>query len=270
MDNSIPATLLVGLNKAHSERSNYCRRIMKYKAICLAIAAAGALLTGCETPEGTPDRTATGALLGGAIGVASGALLGGHHHAGEAALIGGGIGAVTGGLIGHSMDADERARLRAQAPETYARVDTGQPVGIEDVKAMSRSGVSDEVIISQIRNTRTAYRLSAADIIALHDAGVSQAVIDYMINTPTTAGAAPPPAAPVEVAQAPPPPQTETVVVAPGPGYTWIPGEWEWRGRWVWVGGFWAAPPYTGAIWIHGGWYHGPHGWYHTRGYWRH
>src|ERR1051325_4504226 len=120
----------------------------------LAAAAVGLLAAGCETPEGTPNRTATGALIGGGIGAASGALIGGGRHGAEGALIGGALGAVTGGLIGHSMD-----------------------------KAMAKAGVGDEVIISQIRSTHTIYRLSAADIIDLHNSGESQKVMDFMINT---------------------------------------------------------------------------------------
>ena len=48
------------------------------------------------------------------------------------------------------MDQDERARLRAQAPATYTRVEQGQPLGLGDVKAMSAAGLSDDVIINNI------------------------------------------------------------------------------------------------------------------------
>jgi len=75
---------------------------------------------------------------------------------------------------------------------------------------------------------------------------------------------APPPPAQVtvETAPAPPPPQTEVVTVAPGPTdvWFWVPGCWEWRGRWVWVGGHWAARPHPGAVWVGPHWgYHGHH-----------
>jgi hypothetical protein len=63
-----------------------------------------------------------------------------------------------------------------------------QPLGVADVKMLAKSGISDEVIISQIRNSRTVYRLSAADILDLKDNGVSEKVIDFMINTPSTYG----------------------------------------------------------------------------------
>ncbi len=242
---------------------------MKRYFLGAAVAAAGLVLVGCETPYGTPDYTGTGALAGGGIGAASGAIIGGASGSpGEGALIGGAIGAVAGGLIGHSMDEQEAARLRAQAPQTYARIDQGQPLTVADIKAMARAGIGDDVIISQIRNTRTVYRLSASDIIDLHDSGVSQKVIDYMINTASTA-AAPPPPSTVVVAEAPPPPPVDTVVVTPGPGYVWVSGDWVWNGRWVWVGGHWAYPPHPRAVWIAGSWRHGPHGWVHVGGYWR-
>jgi outer membrane lipoprotein SlyB len=242
---------------------------MKCYAFGLSILTAAVMLSGCYTPYGTPDRTATGALAGGAIGAASGAVIGGRN-AGAGALIGGAIGAITGGLIGHSMDQEEQARLQAQAPVTYQRVEQGQPLAVADVKAMVAARVSDDVIISQMQSTRSVYQLSAADIIDLHNSGVSEKVIQYMINTPNTAGVASAPSTDVaNVQQAPPPPPAETVVVTPAPGYVWIPGAWQWRGRWVWVGGYWAAPPYPTAIWVTGYWATGPRGYFWVGGHWR-
>jgi len=246
---------------------------MKHHIFGLAVAAAALVLTSCETPEGTPDRTGTGALAGGALGATTGAIIGNQSgRAGEGALIGGAIGAITGGLIGHSMDQGEQARLRAQAPQTYTRVEQGQPLGLADVKAMAKAGISDDVVISQIRNTHTIYRLSAADIIDLHDSGVSQKVIDFMINTASQGGSSsvtPAETTATVVYAAPPPVPTETIVVAPGPGYVWIGGEWIWSGRWVWVGGHWGLPPYSHAMWVRGYWSRGPHGWRHAPGHWR-
>jgi uncharacterized protein YcfJ len=249
------------------------RMNMKRYACGVCVLTAAVVLTGCETPYGTPDRTGTGALAGGAIGAFSGAVLGGRH-AGEGALIGGAIGAITGGLIGHSMDQEEQERLRAEAPQTYIRVEQRQPLAVADIKAMVNARVGDDVIISQVQTTRSVYHLSAADIIDLHNAGVSEKVINYMINTPTTVSEAPPAAPPAEydadnAAQAPPPPQTEVVVTAPGPGYVWIPGAWEWRGSWVWVGGYWAVAPSPRAVWIQGYWSRGPYGWHRVPGHWR-
>ena len=231
-----------------------------------ATAMSAVLLTGCQYPNGEPNNTGTGALVGGGLGAATGAILGGRN-AGAGALIGGAIGAVAGGLIGNSMDQEQRERLRAEAPQTYIRVDQGQPLSTADIKALVKAGVSDDVIISQIQSSHTVFHLSSADIIDLHQAGVSDRVVDFMINTPNTATPAPPATV---VQQAPPAPPAQTVVVAPGPGYVWVDGEWNWNGvTWVWAPGYWAYPPYPHAVWVHGYWHRGPYGWYHSRGYWR-
>ena len=147
--------------------------------------------TGCETPSGSPDRTATGAVTGAAIGAGTGAIIGSATgNAGEGAAIGAGIGAVTGGIIGNAMDQQQRETLVKQNPQTFQRVQTGQPLTPADIKALAHAGVSDDIIISQIRNSHTIYHLSTAEIIDLKDSGVSNRVIDFMINTP---GLYPPP-----------------------------------------------------------------------------
>jgi hypothetical protein len=72
-----------------------------------------------------------------------------------------------------------------------------QPVTVADVESLAKAGMSDDVIISQIKNSGTFYHLAAADIIALHAAGVSNTVIQYMITT------TPPPTASAQVPVAP-------------------------------------------------------------------
>ncbi len=244
---------------------------MKLHDLTLALVVSALFWTGCQYPNGDPNYTGTGALTGGAVGAASGAAIAGEGHGGEGALIGAAVGAVTGGLIGNSMDRQQQQRLRQQAPQTYARVDQGQPLSVADVKALAQAGVGDDVIVSQIRNSHTVYHLTAADIIDLRNAGVSNQVIDFMINTPGTLGGASTssPATAVVVSQPPPPPPVETFVVAPGPGYVWIAGEWAWNGRWIWVAGHWGYPPYAHAVWVRGYWYQGSHGWCRAAGHWR-
>jgi outer membrane lipoprotein SlyB len=239
--------------------------------ITSAMAALAVVLAGCEYPNGDPNYTGSGVLVGGGAGAVTGAAIGGSRHGGEDALLGAAVGAVAGGLIGHSMDQQQQARLRQQAPQTYARVDQGQPLTVADVKALVQAGISDDIIISQIRNSHTVYHLGAGDIIDLRDAGVSTRVIDFMINTPSAVGGVTtaPSSSTVYVVQPPPPPPVETMLIAPGPDYVWIGGEWIWNGRWVWVSGHWGYPPRPRAVWVRGYWYHGPHGWCHAAGYWR-
>ena len=234
------------------------------------MAGAAVILTGCQNPDGTQNNTGSGALIGGALGALTGVAIGGHSHGGQDALIGAAAGALAGGLIGNSMDREQEARLKSQAPQTYVKVDQGQPLSLADVKALAKAGISEDVIVSQIKSSRTVFHLSAADIIELRDAGVTDKVVNYMINTPSTVGESSATASTtVVVQQAPPPPPVETVVIAPGPGYIWVSGEYVWNGGWYWVGGHWAYPPRPHAIWIEGRAWHDHYGWHHERGYWR-
>lgn len=247
---------------------------MRIRTLTLALATSAVVLTGCVNPDGTQNNTGSGALFGSAMGALTGAAIGGHHHGGEAALIGAAVGALAGSLVGNSMDQEQQARLRQQAPQTYARVEQGQPLSVADVKALAQARVSDDVIISQIRNSRTVYHLSSADIIDLRDSGASDQVINFMINTPSLLGensgfAPAPQASTVVVAEPPPPALAETVIVAPGPGFVWVGGEWAWSGGWYWVSGRWCLPPYPHAIWVGSSWGRGPHGWHRYPGRWR-
>ncbi len=213
---------------------------MKHSYVLLA--AAGFTVTGCMSPAGQPDYTASGALAGGAAGAIIGSMTR-NHEAG--ALVGGAVGAVVGGIIGHGMDQAQEARLRAQAPQTLQRIEQGVPLTVADVKALVCAQVGDDLIVSQIRNSRTVYHLSTADIIDLKNAGASDVVIDYMINTPTqirsayTAG---------EAGAVPPAPLQEPVVACPGLGYVWVTGSWLWLGdHWGWRKGYWHRPePHRG------------------------
>ena len=58
-------------------------------------------------------------------------------------------------------------------------------MNLADVKAMVKAQISDEVVISKITASRTVYRLTTAEIIDLKESGVSNKVIDFMINTAT-------------------------------------------------------------------------------------
>ena len=224
----------------------------------LVMTAFAGLLAGCVRPDGRTDYTGSGALIGGASGAAIGASADRRNPA-AGALIGGVAGLFAGGLVGHSMDEEADAR-RYDYPVTPPSPPAPLPLGVGDIKSMARSGVSDDIIISQIITTHSIYHLDSNTIIDLSSAGVSQRVITFMINTPTT----------TEVAQTPPPPQSEIYVAAPGPDYVWVGGEWQWNGgRWVWFGGRWIYPPHGHVVWVEGRWARGPHGWYHERGYWR-
>jgi len=68
----------------------------------------------------------------------------------------------------------------------------------------------------------------------------------------------------VRVGTPPPPLIVERPWPRPYSAAVWIPGHHEWiRGRWVWVGGYYAYPPHRGDYWIaarySGGYYYPGH-----------
>ena len=141
-------------------------------ASIITVALTIGLLTGCET------KTGTGALAGGALGAGAGALIGG----GQGALIGGAIGAIGGGLVGAGLDAQDRKQIDRQNPKTLNRVDKGDQLSVNDIVSLHKADISDNKIMDLIDNTNSYYRLNTYEINRLENAGVSQRVINHMIN----------------------------------------------------------------------------------------
>lgn len=131
------------------------------------------ILTSCET------KTGSGALAGAGLGAITGGALGG----GKGAVIGGAVGAVAGGLVGSALDEQDRKVMQRTSPRTVDRMDRGEPLTINDVIKLSQGGVSDEAIINYLQRTGSSYNLSQAQIRRLQDAGVSQRVINYMVDS---------------------------------------------------------------------------------------
>jgi outer membrane lipoprotein SlyB len=144
---------------------------MKYAISSFATAAI--LLASCESKAGT------GALVGGGGGAIIGGAVGGW----QGALIGGAVGTVGGAIIGAAMDASDRRTMEDNNPETMRRIDNRQQLTLQDIKNMSRNGLSDETIMNQIKATDSTYSLTSDQITDLKRSGVSENVINYMIST---------------------------------------------------------------------------------------
>jgi hypothetical protein len=69
------------------------------------------------------------------------------------------------------------------SPATYDKMVHGDPLALADIANLSRAGVNDGVILRYIRDQGTVYTLNSADVVRLRHAGVSQSVIDYMLQT---------------------------------------------------------------------------------------
>ena len=167
-----------------------------------------ASLAGCASPY----RADQGALFGGLTGAGVGALVGNAvGSTGAGAAIGAGVGALSGAAIGGSLDEIE-ARNRA---EIAARIGRPAPVGtvtMDDVIAMTRSGVSEDVIATYVRNHGMSHPLQASDLIMLQQQGVSPRVVQAMQAPPVQV------AQPVVYREYAPGP-----VIVEGPGPCWGP-----------------------------------------------
>jgi hypothetical protein len=60
---------------------------------------------------------------------------------------------------------------------------TEQPVTVSEVIRMSQENVPAETIVNKMRDSRSVYRLSAAQLAQLHDRSVQDQVINYMQQT---------------------------------------------------------------------------------------
>jgi len=116
----------------------------------------------------------------------------------------------------------------SSTPAPAASAPVKLPYGVDDVLKLSRAHVSEEVTVNYIRNTGTIYNLAPNDIVYLRNEGVSDRVINTMLDqrktvpaetatqsTPVSSGAsaAVPQYAPAYVQPAP-------VYAQPEPTYT--------------------------------------------------
>jgi len=139
---------------------------------------------GCQSPYYADRGAGIGALTGAGAGAIIGDATGGN--AGTGALIGAGLGAITGATVGEAMD-EMQARNRAEiAAQMGRQVQTGAAT-IEEVVAMSQSGVAPPLIQNYVRTSGMARPLSAADVIYLHNQGVANDVIQIMQTPPPAA-----------------------------------------------------------------------------------
>ncbi len=91
------------------------------------------------------------------------------------------------------------------------------PPGVQDVVKLAHAGMSDDVILAQIRSAGAMYNLNADQIIYLSTQGVSQNVIKALLPSGGST-ATPPPAAPTM------PPAPPMVGPTPPPGAPAAPG----------------------------------------------
>ncbi len=84
-------------------------------------------------------------------------------------------------------DAPPPPRATTNSP-TLTPEQASHACALAQVKALASTGTSDQTILRQLRDSQTAYHLTAAEIIGLKNSGVSDKVIDLMINTAIAPG----------------------------------------------------------------------------------
>jgi hypothetical protein len=146
---------------------------------------------GCHSPYASDRMAGAGALLG----AGTGAIIGSHGgHAAEGALIGAAVGTAAGAVTGSAIDnAEARNRAAIEARMGYP-VRAGA-VSVNDIIAMTRAGVPDDVIASHIETRGMAHAVTTGDLIRMQSEGVR----------PMVMAAAQRPPGPVVVRPAPPP-----------------------------------------------------------------
>jgi hypothetical protein len=77
------------------------------------------------------------------------------------------------------------------SPATYDKMLHGDPLALVDIENLSRARVNDGVILRYLRDQGTIYTLNSGDVLRLRKAGVSQSIIDYMLQTARYYGSGP-------------------------------------------------------------------------------
>lgn len=146
----------------------------------------------CRSPYYADRGAGVGALGGAGVGALVGNAVG---DTAAGALIGAGVGALGGAAVGGAID-EAQAQNRAEIAAQLGRQVQAGAATMDEVVAMTRSGVDPRLIQNYIRTSGMARPLSASDVIYLHNNGVATDVIQAMQTPPS-----PPPTV---VQQAPP------------------------------------------------------------------
>ena len=149
------------------------------------VAIAGLTSTGCHSPYYADQGALAGGLGGAGLGAIIGSATG---HAGAGAAIGAAAGALTGGAVGGALDnidAKNRAQIAAATRHPPSAV------SVNDVIAMSRSGIDEQLIVNQLASNGLQRPVQANDVIYMQQNGVTPHVISVMQQTRVAVASAP-------------------------------------------------------------------------------
>lgn len=158
------------------------------------------LAAGCASPYYADRDALVGGVGGAGIGALAGSAMG---HPLVGAALGAGVGTLAGAAIGTEKDEAE-ARNRAAIAAQMGRPLPLGAATVDQVIAMTRSGVNEDLVINYVQRSGMALALQPNDLILLRQQGVSDRVVAVMQATPMIAPPVPPGYAPA--AYVPPPP----------------------------------------------------------------
>jgi hypothetical protein len=136
------------------------------------------------------------------------------------------------------------------------------PAGVQDVVKLTKAGMSEDVILAQVKNAGATYNLTADQLIYLSDQGVSQNVIKSLMAAPGSPAVTTPPTtlpSPTTPPTTPPPtpgiyaptPVTTPLPQTPAPAlvsFDYFRGQLNPYGAWVQVPGYgWCWRPSVAA-----------------------
>ncbi len=142
------------------------------------------------------------------------------------------------GLIAVAIAAWSAGYAQTSTPSANQKSEITIPPKAAEVVKLAQSGVGEDVILAYVKNCQATFNLSANDILALKDAGISPKVLTAMLNhdgpvqsqpesfsydqklyAPSPAQASPQPAPSIAAAPAtpPPPPASPPPAVTPAP-----------------------------------------------------
>jgi hypothetical protein len=196
-------------------------------ALSVAVVLSSVATGGCQSPNYSRNGTILGGLGGAGLGAAIGSKNGKNGLPG--ALIGGAVGAIAGNAIGESIDQDRAVAQQHAYAQGSAQQAARGSVTPQDVIAMSRSGLSEDVIANHVRTNGVTQSLQVNDLIYLRNQGVPDSVIQAMQQAPTSQVRY----QSAYTAALPPPPPVRPVVVEhiyAAPAYCPPPYHHHWHG----------------------------------------
>ncbi|MDA7951269.1 MAG: glycine zipper family protein [Pirellulaceae bacterium] len=135
------------------------------------------LATGCATTNYADRGALTGALVGSGLGAAIGDK---NDEELEGAAVGAIVGAFAGSAIGESID-HEQAIARSQYEHQLAQKNLHRAT-FEEIIAMNKEGLSEEVIIGHVEQNGLAKRPTSYDLMNLKKQGVNDRILLALQN----------------------------------------------------------------------------------------